>query len=151
MIDPHELHLITHSKTLILRQMGWSEGEPLTEEQAIELSQLMTEKMGKPISSGALRQFWNQPEEDASRHTDMLDALAHFQGYQNWKGFQDTHQLKLGNSGTALGASPVANNAGLETLALVQKKNRNLMTWVWVLAGLNLLLLGFLLYRIFGT
>ena len=151
MIDPHELHLITHSKTLVLRQLGWSEGEPLTEEQAVELGQLMTEKTGKPISAGALRKFWNQPEEAASQQVDMLDTLVHFQGYQNWKDFQDTHQLKLGSSAVALGASPGTGNAGLETLALVQKKNRNLIIWVWILAGLNLLLLGFLLYRIFGT
>ena len=150
MTDSHELHLITHSKALIMRQLGWNETEPLSEQQATELGQLITEKTGSPISSGELLQFWNAGETKGPDTLGMLDALAQFQSYENWKEFLDTHQHKLGGMGVMGVAKQVSDDPGKETLELIHKKNRQLSTWVWILAVLNLLLLGFLLYRIFG-
>ena len=150
MTDSHELHLIAHSKTLIMRQMGWDEREPLSEQQAIELGQQIAEKVGKPVSSGELLQFWNTSEALGPDPSGMLDTLAHFQSYGNWQEFLDTHQHKMGGVG-AMGVSKVVgSDAGEETLNLIHKKNRQLSTWVWILAILNVLLLGVLLYRILG-
>lgn len=155
MTDSHKLHLITHCKTLIMRQMGWNESEPLSEQQALELGQQMTEKVGKPISRGELLQFWNEEETEISDQMEMLDTLARFQSYGNWQEFLDTHRHKLGGMGSmgvkkVGGIKEVPHDAGQETLELIHKKNRQLRTWVWVLAVLNLLLLGYLLYRIGG-
>lgn len=155
MSDPDILHLITHAKTLIMRQEGWDEGIPLSNEQAIELSRKMEAKTSHPINSRELLKFWNAVPKHAFSHTEILETLASFQEYANWEEFVATHQMRLGSGqnslSTGLGSSsPTTLGVGQETLALLQKKNKQLRTIVWVLGVLNALLLAFLLYRIFG-
>ena len=154
MSDPQTLHLITHAKTLVMRQVGWDESAPISNEQAIELSSRMGIKTGKSINSGELLKFWNAAPAAALSNVEMLEALAQFQEYANWEEFLSTHQMRLGNAQNSLsvnlGAGPIPVSEGEEALHILQKKNNQLRILAWVLGALNMLLLGFLLYRIFG-
>ena len=152
MLDPHTLHLISHIKTMIMRQATWDEEAPLSDDQAVELSSKIGAKTRNSVNSGELLKFWNDIPEKVSDHTHILDALAQFQEYQSWEEYVSTHQMPLGGGKNALslGATNPTPNPGEETLDILKKKNNQLRTLAWVLGVVNLLLLAFLLYRMFG-
>ena len=97
--------LIRQAKKLFEEKTGWGDSEKWTNQDFLQLSEMILEKTGITLSHVTLKRVWGKVKYESLPNTHTLNTLAQFLGYESWRDFSSK------NSG--LGTGPVvAADAG---------------------------------------
>lgn len=73
-------------------ETGWGNSLGWTNQDFINLSELISQRTGVTLSHVTLKRIWGKVKYDSLPNTYTLDTLAHFIGFSNWRSFVATHQ-----------------------------------------------------------
>jgi hypothetical protein len=94
--------LIRQVKKLFEEKTGWGDSEKWTNQDFLQLSEMILEKTGITLSHVTLKRVWGKVKYESLPNTHTLNTLAQFLGYESWRDFSSK------NSGAA-GAAPGRN------------------------------------------
>lgn len=90
-----EENLLDRAKSLIEEKVGWGRSESWTNQDFIQLSELILEKTGVNLSPTTLKRVWGRVKYDSAPSTTTLDTLVNFAGYENWRAFKSENGNEL--------------------------------------------------------
>jgi hypothetical protein len=77
--------LIRQVKRMFEEKTGWGSCEDWTNQDFLQLSELIREQTGITISHVTLKRIWGKVKYDSLPNTHTLNTLAQFLGYDNWR------------------------------------------------------------------
>jgi hypothetical protein len=77
--------LIRQVKKMFEEKTGWGDCEDWTNQDFLQLSELIREQTGITISHVTLKRIWGKVKYDSLPNTHTLNTLAQFLGYDNWR------------------------------------------------------------------
>lgn len=122
---PTDEILIRQVKKLFEEKTGWGDSEKWSNQDFLQLSDLIRERTDVTISHVTLKRIWGKVKYDSLPNTHTLNTLVQFLGYENWRDFSVRKGAQEGLPGEGLigsrdmqpgGASPnggVTSNAGI--------------------------------------
>ena len=72
---------------------GWGDSENWTNQDFLQLSELIREQTGVTLSHVTLKRVWGKVKYDSLPNTHTLNTLAQFLGYDNWRDFAVQHHV----------------------------------------------------------
>jgi hypothetical protein len=100
---PTDEILIRQVKKLFEEKTGWGDSEKWSNQDFLQLSELIRERTGVTISHVTLKRIWGKVKYDSLPNTHTLNTLVQFLGYENWRDFSvrrgtpDNHQTPSTN------------------------------------------------------
>ena len=85
--------LIRQVKRLFEEKTGWGDSENWTNQDFLQLSELIREQTGVTLSHVTLKRVWGKVKYDSLPNTHTLNTLAQFLGYDNWRDFAVRHHV----------------------------------------------------------
>ena len=156
---PTDESLIRQVKKRFEDQTGWGDSEKWSNQDFLQLSELIRDKTGVNISHVTLKRIWGKVKYESLPNTHTLNTLAQYLGYDNWRDFS----VKLGGAAASapaegvLGAYPVrsgmpANGTGAPGGAEEEPKEaeprpRRWKKVVWMVAPLLVIMLVLLFLK----
>jgi len=104
--------LIRQVKKLFEEKTGWGDSDNWTNQDFLQLSELIRDQTGVTLSHVTLKRVWGKVKYDSLPNTHTLNTLAQFLGYDNWRDFAVQHS----NPGTAVAATATATTTTTTTL-----------------------------------
>ena len=95
---PTEDHLIRHVKKLFEQKTGWGDSGNWSNQDFIQLSEMIREHTGVTISHVTLKRIWGKVRYESLPNTHTLNTLVQFVGYDSWRDFS------VRNAGLVAGA-----------------------------------------------
>ncbi len=95
--------MIRQVKKLFEEKTGWGDSGNWTNQDFLQLSELIRDHTGVTLSHVTLKRVWGKVKYDSLPNTHTLNTLAQFLGYDNWRDFTVRHQT------TPAHAVPTAN------------------------------------------
>src|SRR5580693_3558184 len=83
--------LIRLVKQLFEEKTGWGDSETWTNQDFLQLSELIRDETGITISYVTLKRVWGKVRYDSLPNTHTLNTLAQFLGYDNWRDLAARH------------------------------------------------------------
>lgn len=83
--------LIQQVKKLFEEKTGWGDSGKWTNQDFLQLSELILEQTGVTLSHVTLKRVWGKVKYDSLPNTHTLNTLAQFLGYDNWRDFTVRH------------------------------------------------------------
>ena len=77
--------LIRQVKKMFEEKTGWGNCEEWTNQDFLQLSELIRDQTGITISHVTLKRVWGKVKYDSLPNTHTLNTLAQFLGYDNWR------------------------------------------------------------------
>jgi hypothetical protein len=77
--------LIRQVKKMFEEKTGWGNCEDWTNQDFLQLSELIRDQTGITISHVTLKRVWGKVKYDSLPNTHTLNTLAQFLGYDNWR------------------------------------------------------------------
>ena len=77
--------LIRQVKKMFEEKTGWGNCEDWTNQDFLQLSELIRDQTGITISHVTLKRIWGKVKYDSLPNTHTLNTLAQFLGYDNWR------------------------------------------------------------------
>ena len=77
--------LIRQVKKMFEEKTGWGNCEEWTNQDFLQLSELIRDQTGITISHVTLKRIWGKVKYDSLPNTHTLNTLAQFLGYDNWR------------------------------------------------------------------
>ena len=93
--------LIESLKKQYEAETGWGDSGSWTNQDFINLSELIHQRTGVTLSHVTLKRIWGKVKYDSLPNTYTLDTLATFIGFNGWRSFVTAHQ-KSGNTNVAI-------------------------------------------------
>ena len=149
---PTDETLIRQVKKHFEQKTGWGDSEKWSNQDFLQLSELIRERTGVTISHVTLKRIWGKVKYESLPNTHTLNTLVQFLGYENWRDFS----VKEGEAPVAAAkvvpeveerrmeeqAPPV-----VEAAALKEEKPRRWRKIVWMGAPLVVILLVLLFLK----
>ncbi len=85
--------LIRQVKKLFEEKTGWGDSGNWTNQDFLQLSELIREQTTVTLSHVTLKRVWGKVKYDSLPNTHTLNTLAQFLGYDNWRDFTVHHNL----------------------------------------------------------
>ena len=85
--------LIRQVKRLFEEKTGWGDSENWTNQDFLQLSELIREQTGVTLSHVTLKRVWGKVKYDSLPNTHTLNTLAQFLGCDNWRDFSVRHHV----------------------------------------------------------
>ena len=77
--------LIRQVKKMFEEKTGWGNSDDWTNQDFLQLSELIRDQTGITISHVTLKRVWGKVKYDSLPNTHTLNTLAQFLGYDNWR------------------------------------------------------------------
>ena len=87
--------LIRQVKKLFEDKTGWGDSDKWTNQDFLQLSELIQEQTGVTISHVTLKRVWGKVRYDSLPNTHTLNTLVQYLGYDNWRDFTVHHSQPL--------------------------------------------------------
>ena len=84
---PTDEILIRQVKRLFEEKTGWGDSEKWSNQDFLQLSELIRERTDVTISHVTLKRIWGKVKYDSLPNTHTLNTLVQFLGYENWRDF----------------------------------------------------------------
>jgi hypothetical protein len=84
---PTDEILIRQVKKLFEEKTGWGDSEKWSNQDFLQLGELIRERTGVTISHVTLKRIWGKVKYDSLPNTHTLNTLVQFLGYENWRDF----------------------------------------------------------------
>ena len=85
--------LIRQVKKLFEEKTGWGDSENWTNQDFLQLSELIRDQTGVTLSHVTLKRVWGKVKYDSLPNTHTLNTLAQFLEYGNWRDFAVQHHV----------------------------------------------------------
>lgn len=83
--------LIRLVKKMFEDKTGWGNSDTWTNQDFLQLSELVRDETGITLSHVTLKRVWGKVKYDSLPNTHTLNTLAQFLGYDNWRDFAAKH------------------------------------------------------------
>jgi hypothetical protein len=83
--------LIRQVKKLFEEKTGWGDSEKWTNQDFLQLSELILEQTGVTLSHVTLKRVWGKVKYESLPNTHTLNTLVQFLGYESWRDFSSKH------------------------------------------------------------
>src|SRR5580698_9703880 len=83
--------LIRQVKKMFEEKTGWGNSDTWTNQDFLQLSELIRDETGITISHVTLKRVWGKVKYDSLPNTHTLNTLAQFLGYDNWRDLAAKH------------------------------------------------------------
>jgi hypothetical protein len=83
--------LIRQVKKMFEEKTGWGNSDTWTNQDFLQLSELIRDETGITISHVTLKRVWGKVRYDSLPNTHTLNTLAQFLGYDNWRDLAARH------------------------------------------------------------
>ncbi|HTI92362.1 MAG TPA: hypothetical protein VL727_17325 [Puia sp.] len=100
--------LIRQVKKMFEEKTGWGDSGNWTNQDFLQLSELIRDQTGVTLSHVTLKRVWGKVKYDSLPNTHTLNTLTQFLGYDNWRDFAVQHPVLPQH---AEGATPSPDNA----------------------------------------
>jgi hypothetical protein len=110
---PTDEILIRQVIKLFEEKTGWGDSEKWSNQDFLQLSELIRERTGVTISHVTLKRIWGKVKYDSLPNTHTLNTLVQFLGYENWRDFS----VRKG-AGEGSGAGSAASAAQFNVIHL---------------------------------
>src|SRR6202000_3206362 len=84
---PTDEILIRQVKRLFEEKTGWGDSEQWSNQDFLQLSELIREQTAVTISHVTLKRIWGKVKYESLPNTHTLNTLVQFLGYENWRDF----------------------------------------------------------------
>jgi hypothetical protein len=84
---PTDESLIRQVKRRFEEQTGWGDSEKWSNQDFLQLSELIRDKTGVNISHVTLKRIWGKVKYESLPNTHTLNTLVQYLGYDNWRDF----------------------------------------------------------------
>jgi hypothetical protein len=84
---PTDESLIRQVKRLFEEKTGWGDSEKWSNQDFLQLSELIREGTGVTISHVTLKRIWGKVKYESLPNTHTLNTLVQFLGYEHWRDF----------------------------------------------------------------
>ena len=84
-------YFLTICKDQIQLKLGWGDSDLWSNQDFLVLSEKIFETTGVRLSGTTLKRIWGKVRYDSIPHTNTLNVLAGFLGYESWLNFRNTH------------------------------------------------------------
>jgi hypothetical protein len=93
---PTDESLIRQVKKLFEEKTGWGDSEKWSNQDFLQLSELIRDETGVTISHVTLKRIWGKVKYESLPNTHTLNTLAQYLGFENWRDFS----VKVGEAPT---------------------------------------------------
>src|SRR5580658_6970271 len=83
--------LIRQVKKMFEEKTGWGNSDTWTNQDFLQLSELIRDETGITLSHVTLKRVWGKVKYDSLPNTHTLNTLAQFLGYDNWRDLAAKH------------------------------------------------------------
>src|SRR5580658_2762948 len=90
-------HLIRQVRKLFEEKTGWGDSEQWSNQDFLQLSDMIREQTGVMISHVTLKRIWGKVKYESLPNTHTLNTLVQFLGYENWRDFSVRRSTGEGN------------------------------------------------------
>lgn len=84
-------NLIRLVKTMFEEKTGWGNSDSWTNQDFLQLSELIRDETGITLSHVTLKRVWGKVKYDSLPNTHTLNTLVQYLGYDNWRDFAAKH------------------------------------------------------------
>ncbi|GJM34199.1 MAG: hypothetical protein DHS20C18_32000 [Saprospiraceae bacterium] len=81
-------------KKLIEKKLGWGNSDAWENQDFLALSEKILEATDVQLSGTTLKRIWGKVKYQSAPHTNTLNTLVHFLGYENWLAFKAAHTVQ---------------------------------------------------------
>ncbi|HUB60015.1 MAG TPA: hypothetical protein VL978_04910 [Puia sp.] len=85
--------LIRQVKKMFEEKTGWGNSDTWTNQDFLQLSELIRDATGITLSHVTLKRVWGKVKYDSLPNTHTLNTLAQFLGYDNWRDLAARHPI----------------------------------------------------------
>src|SRR6202012_4514309 len=113
--------LIRQVKKMFEEKTGWGDSEKWSNQDFLQLSELIRDQTGVTISHVTLKRIWGKVKYDSLPNTHTLNTLVQFLGYENWRdfsvknGYTGVTVIRTGAAADAAKPDPATFQAALAT------------------------------------
>jgi len=136
---PTDESLIRQVKKRFEEQTGWGDSEKWSNQDFLQLSELIRDKTGVNISHVTLKRIWGKVKYESLPNTHTLNTLVQYLGYDNWREFT----VKVGEAPAEVNGTV----APAEEPKQVEPRPRRWKKVVWMVAPLVVILLVLLFLK----
>src|SRR6201995_5145236 len=84
---PTDESLIRQAKKLFEEKTGWGDSSKWSNQDFLQLSELIREETGETISHVTLKRIWGKVRYESLPNTHTLNTLVQYLGYGSWRDF----------------------------------------------------------------
>ena len=95
-------NLIRLVKTMFEEKTGWGTSDTWTNQDFLQLSELIRDETGITLSHVTLKRVWGKVKYDSLPNTHTLNTLVQYLGYDNWRDFAAKHPPVLPHPETSI-------------------------------------------------
>ena len=95
-------NLIRLVKTMFEEKTGWGNSDAWTNQDFLQLSELIRDETGITLSHVTLKRVWGKVKYDSLPNTHTLNTLVQYLGYDNWRDFAAKHPPSSHHPGNAI-------------------------------------------------
>src|SRR5690348_16214548 len=115
---PTDDSLIRQVKRRFEEQTGWGDSEKWSNQDFLQLSELIREKTGANISHVTLKRIWGKVKYESLPNTHTLNTLVLFLGYENWRDFSVKRSESAAAAGGQGGPGAAEGPGGIQGAAV---------------------------------
>src|SRR6201999_1850948 len=108
---PTDESLIRQVKQLFEEKTGWGDSAQWSNQDFIQLGELIREQTGVTISHVTLKRVWGKVKYDSLPNTHTLNTLVQFLGYENWRDFSVRRSNGEGETAVGHGSAATQGSA----------------------------------------
>ena len=141
---PTDESLIRQVKKRFEEQTGWGDSEKWSNQDFLQLSELIRDKTSVNISHVTLKRIWGKVKYESLPNTHTLNTLVQYLGFDNWRDFS----VKVGETPVRVNGLEPAGVA--EVQAVTEPKEPGPRRWkkaVWMVAPLVVIMLVLLFLK----
>src|SRR6185312_17008651 len=95
---PTEEILIRQVKRLFEKKTGWGDSDQWSNQDFLQLSEMIRDQTGVTISHVTLKRIWGKVRYESLPNTHTLNTLVQFVGYDSWRDFSVKHSPATANT-----------------------------------------------------
>jgi len=88
--------LILQVKRLYEQKTGWGDSESWSNEDFLELSEMIFDQTGIALSHVTLKRIWGKVRYESLPRTYTLNTIVRFLGYRSWREFRVRNAVTAG-------------------------------------------------------
>lgn len=133
--------LIRLVKKSFEEKTGWGSSDSWTNQDFLQLSELIRDETGIALSHVTLKRVWGKVKYDSLPNTHTLNTLVQYLGYENWRDFAARHPVVLTTTPSSGSPIPSAGTPGASATPPQRPLRR-----IWLGAPLLVLILAILFF-----
>jgi len=107
---PTEEILIRQVKRLFEKKTGWGDSDQWSNQDFLQLSEMIRDQTGVTISHVTLKRIWGKVRYESLPNTHTLNTLVQFVGYDSWRDFSVKHSPATANTPADVNSSATAHS-----------------------------------------